>query len=437
MRDRILLRQLQSLPLHAKITLAEQRIMEWYKHFDGNVYISFSGGKDSTVLTHLVHGIYPDVPLVFANTGLEYPEIRRFAESMGAEPIYPRMRFDQVISKYGYPLISKEVSEAIYYARKIIAKSPESLDSPERERERESTALRAEQDRAARTTGRYAENCRTEQQSGEEQTSRTRSRISGIHSAAKRDELHGRPRERERERDEKSSDSENSCSANSQFNKEKWLPLCQETQFAISHLCCDIMKKRPFAAYSHKTHRYPYIGSMADESRLRAQAWIRHGCNAFDGQKKTSQPMSLWTEQDVLQYIRKYEIEICSVYGEVMSVDSNGLFYDPMPGIDCKLKCTGCQRTGCIWCALGAQFDKGLSRYQRLAITHPKQYEYCMNGGQWVDNPRYDPSAPVMEGDWKNWNPKKIWVPSKKGLGMRKVFEDVNQLYGKDFIRYE
>lgn len=177
MRDRILLRQLQSLPLQAKITLAEQRIMEWYKHFDGNVYISFSGGKDSTVLTHLVHGIYPDVPLVFANTGLEYPEIRRFAESMGAEPIYPRMRFDQVISKYGYPLISKEVSEAIYYARKIIAKSPESLDSPERERERESTALRAEQDRTARTTGRYAENCRTERQSGEEQTSRTRSRI--------------------------------------------------------------------------------------------------------------------------------------------------------------------------------------------------------------------------------------------------------------------
>ena len=137
MRDMILLRQLQSLPLQAKITLAEQRIMEWYKYFDGNVYISFSGGKDSTVLTHLVHGIYPDVPLVFANTGLEYPEIRRFAEKMGAEIIYPRMRFDLVISKYGYPLISKEVSEAIYYARKIIVKNPESLDSPERERERE------------------------------------------------------------------------------------------------------------------------------------------------------------------------------------------------------------------------------------------------------------------------------------------------------------
>ena len=370
MRDRILLRQLQSLPLQAKITLAEQRIMEWYKHFDGNVYISFSGGKDSTVLTHLVHGIYPDVPLVFANTGLEYPEIRRFAESMGAEPIYPRMRFDQVISKYGYPLISKEVSEAIYYARKIIAKNQESLDSPERERVphfvRSRTELRGQRDdtqRIAARNNRMAKSKPHELDPGYQESTVPQR---GTNCTA------------DRERDEKSSDSENSCSANSQFNKEKWLPLCQETQFAISHLCCDIMKKRPFAAYSHKTHRYPYIGSMADESRLRAQAWIRHGCNAFDGQKKTSQPMSLWTEQDVLQYIRKYEIEICSVYGEVMAVDANGLFYDPMPGIDCKLKCTGCQRTGCIWCALGAQFDKGLSRYQRLAITHPKQYEWIM-----------------------------------------------------------
>jgi len=50
-RDKILLRQLQSLPLQAKITMAEQRIREWYEHFGGNVCISFSGGKDSTVLT--------------------------------------------------------------------------------------------------------------------------------------------------------------------------------------------------------------------------------------------------------------------------------------------------------------------------------------------------------------------------------------------------
>lgn len=113
------LRQMQALPLIAKIRKTQLRIREWYEHFDGQVYVSFSGGKDSTVLAHLVHELYPEVPLVFSNTGLEYPEIQSFARKMGAEFIRPQMRFDEVISKYGYPLIGKEVAEAIYYARRI------------------------------------------------------------------------------------------------------------------------------------------------------------------------------------------------------------------------------------------------------------------------------------------------------------------------------
>ena len=119
MPDRQYLRQMQGLPLIVKVRKTQLRIAEWYEHFDGKVYVSFSGGKDSTVLAHLVHELYPDVPLIFADTGLEYPEIRQFARKMGAEIVRPKMRFDEVISKYGYPLISKEVAEAIFYARKI------------------------------------------------------------------------------------------------------------------------------------------------------------------------------------------------------------------------------------------------------------------------------------------------------------------------------
>lgn len=145
------LMQRQALPLRAKVLMSQNRIREWYSHFGGNVCISFSGGKDSTVLAHLVHEIYPDVPLAFADTGLEYPEIRKFAEKMGAEFVRPKMRFDEVISKYGYPLISKEVAEAIHFARRIVAKNPESLDSPEREREYSGS----ETERTARGTGRY------------------------------------------------------------------------------------------------------------------------------------------------------------------------------------------------------------------------------------------------------------------------------------------
>lgn len=63
------LKQLQSLPLEVKIIKSMQRIKEWYEGNQGNVYISFSGGKDSSVLLDLVRCIYPDIPAVFCDTG--------------------------------------------------------------------------------------------------------------------------------------------------------------------------------------------------------------------------------------------------------------------------------------------------------------------------------------------------------------------------------
>ncbi len=119
MPEKYVLRQYQALPLRAKVLMTELRIREWYNYFNGAVFVSFSGGKDSTVLASLVHDNYPDVPLVFVNTGLEYPEIQAFARKMGAEFIRPKMQFSDVISKYGYPIISKENAEAIHYARMI------------------------------------------------------------------------------------------------------------------------------------------------------------------------------------------------------------------------------------------------------------------------------------------------------------------------------
>jgi hypothetical protein len=133
------LKQMQSLPLEAKIRMTQQRIRQWYDHWDGEVYVSFSGGKDSTVLKHIVDntpGVY-DVPAVFVNTGLEYPEIQKFVKDIKAgkwdcfnpnvEIVRPEMRFDEVIKKYGYPVISKAVSNTVHYAKKNIAKGKDTL----------------------------------------------------------------------------------------------------------------------------------------------------------------------------------------------------------------------------------------------------------------------------------------------------------------------
>lgn len=140
--------------LEEKVWTSLSKIDEWDQATKGNWILSFSGGKDSTVLAYLCAKylrsfiIQPHpLHLVFADTGLEYPEIRRFAMAfpdylrkhfpgleVDFQRVRPKERFDRVISKYGYPLIGKEVAEAIYAARKIRSQNV----NVERERERES-----------------------------------------------------------------------------------------------------------------------------------------------------------------------------------------------------------------------------------------------------------------------------------------------------------
>ena len=106
--------QMQQLPLEIKILKSQQRIREWYEHYCGDVYVSFSGGKDSTVSLHLVRELYPDGPAVFVDTGLEYPEIKEFVNTFDNVTIKrPKMSFLQVIEKYGCPVVSKEQSQFI------------------------------------------------------------------------------------------------------------------------------------------------------------------------------------------------------------------------------------------------------------------------------------------------------------------------------------
>lgn len=91
--------------------MTQEKIIEWYHHYDGKVSVSWSAGKDSTVVLDLARRAFPDIPAVFVDTGLEYPEIREFAKSVpNVTWLRPELPFTKVIERYGYPVISKDVA---------------------------------------------------------------------------------------------------------------------------------------------------------------------------------------------------------------------------------------------------------------------------------------------------------------------------------------
>lgn len=116
------LQQYQALTLEQKIEMTKARIKAWVDHFgiDG-VYVSFSGGKDSTVLLHIVRQMYPNIKAMFIDVPTQYPELRAFAEKFdNVDIIKPKISFMQVCEKYGFPMISKEVSESVQGAKKYL-----------------------------------------------------------------------------------------------------------------------------------------------------------------------------------------------------------------------------------------------------------------------------------------------------------------------------
>ena len=283
------MKQRQALPLEAKIVFTQKKIREWYEHWRGDVYVSFSGGKDSTVLLDIVKDMYPDVPAVFCDTGLEYPEVRELAIRKADVVLKPEMTFKAVLEQHGYPIPSKEQASFI----------------------REVRTTKSERLRNRRINGRGDGN-----------------NIGTIST--------------------------------------KWMPLVY-APFKVSERCCDVMKKRPFKKYAKESGRMCMTAVMASESVRREQNYLQRGCNAFDMKEPHSTPIAIWTEQDVLQYIVDRGIEYASCYGEIVD-DCSG-----------KLHCTREDRTGCMFCMFGIQYDGTPNRFQRMERDYPKQYAYCIN----------------------------------------------------------
>lgn len=259
--------------LSVKIDRALQRIDEFYQECSGKVYVSFSGGKDSTVLLHLVRKIHPEVNAVFLDAGLEWPELKAYVKQFdNVEIIRPKMTYRQVLEKYGYPVISKRVSQAVRKA----------LDST---------------------------------------NEKTRNMLLG------------------------------GCGA-SKFSVPKMYRYLLGIPYRISDECCIVMKKEPLHEYDRRTGKSPYIGTLADESKARADDWLLHGCN-ISGKKRQSRPLMMWNQEAIFEYARQENIKFVSVYRYV-------------------------ERTSCLFCGFGIHGPEGLQKYAALKLLQPKIYDACM-----------------------------------------------------------
>lgn len=343
------LRQMQALPLSVKVRMTQRRIREWVDEFgkDG-VYVSFSGGKDSTVLLHIVREMYPDIPAVFCDTGLEYPEIREFVKTFdNVGWLKPKMTFRQVIGKYGYPFISKAVSGIVGGGQSAMEMlRSEGIDITDRAEVVRQCARRLKKEpgewrRLAQCIGAVTKGNIIKEDISEKEN--------GFYSDIPK--------------------------------KYKFL---MSAPFRVSDKCCREMKKNIVHRYMKETGRTQMTAMMAEEGNLRRQQWLRAGCNAFENKSPISNPMAFWTEQDVLHYIKDHGIKIAEVYGDIVEKEElpGQVNWSDYAGFDIggtELKTTGCKRTGCMFCGYGCHLEKpGEGRFELMKKTHPKQYAYIM-----------------------------------------------------------
>ena len=361
------LRQMQAMPLEIKIRMTKERIEAWYDNwtrfdilntktgktrfktidtrdkynepelreneviqsaYDGQVYVSFSGGKDSTVLKHIVDSMYDDVPSVFVNTGLEYPEIQNFAKSQkNVVTVRPSKSFKQVLDECGYPVISKEVSKCVHYAR------------------------------------------------------------SGGQDNVHYQKLFGTHLDNDGKKSTFCCDNWSFLYDSPFLVSSRCCDIMKKSP--AHHYETQTGRKRMTAMMADesrlRTQRWLLNGCNAFDSTSPNSSpmsfWTEQDVLRYIA--KYNVPYCREIYGDIVRKTTNDDCDGQVTWGDVL---------DQPFTEDEELETTGAKRTGCVFCMFGCHLEKQPNRFQRLKKTHPQLWNYCINGGEFNEDGMWQPS---------------------------------------------
>lgn len=366
----------QSLPLSEKIRFAKQAIKTFKDRYDF-IYVSCSGGIDSEIVLFLTRQMYPNIPVVFALTGLEHPSVRKLAMLHDNLTIVkPQKGHLEVLTTYGYPVISKDISLYIWGAR-------------------------------------HAENPIIRQH--------YLNRFDGLDDDGNYSQFRQAYKKYKFMLNAPFEVSDKCC----YFHKEK---PCQDWERENdAHPITGIMASES----QRRTNAWLETGCNAFDGN-------RPMCKPLSTWTKKDSLQFLYENEDIMMeslkkeainkgyseewFYKEFHHPWADAYKDIVPIVSNTQLDGQIDlfnqlNIECDsyidFKTTGCDRTGCIYCMYGAQC-KGDMRFVTLKKQEPKLYNYVMRGGKFNENG--------------------MWVPHK-GLGFKYVIDWMNE-HGNLNIKY-
>lgn len=258
--------------LNTKIVNAMERIETLYYETDGKCYLSFSGGKDSTVILALIkmceeiYTLPPNaIPAVFSNTGIELGATIDFVHWVksnyygNVQIIRPEKSFSWIIGNYGKPMKSKIKSQYISAYQK------------------------------------------------------------GNHSITTMHNLLG----------------ENGKVRKAKIANRDMHLLHPDFDIKVSDKCCAILKKKPFEKYNKENDIKGYmVGERIAEGGIRELSAVKRVngggklCTKTRGNYIVKLPIIDWTDDDIENFIQKYNVPLSKAYTE-QGYERTGCFLCP------------------------------------------------------------------------------------------------------------